>query len=40
MHYPGVGFGAQSALASDSTFTLKFFNGLYFLNPLMDLVHI
>ena len=29
-----------SALASASTFTLKFFKSLYFLNHLMDSVHI
>ena len=31
---------STSTSASASTFTLNFLNGLYFLNPLMGLVHI
>ena len=37
---PGQSPGRAIALPSASTFTLRFFKSLYFLNHLIDLVHI
>ena len=37
---PGVGFGVVVCVGWASTFTFKFFKTSYFLNHLMDLIHI